>query len=169
VLHCVALCCSTALALLHSCSLSAAHCDTLQHCSHILVFARSLAYSRNTLQHTATHCNTLQHTAAHCNTRQHTATHCNTLQHSATPLSCSRALLLSHSFSSHPRRVCVYTCEGVTVTGQEGKKKGKSFILDLSLSHPQCIHTHTQNYFLQRRQKHLSIRLRAILCVYVYV
>jgi len=34
----------------------------------------------NTLQHTATHCNTLQHTATHCNTLQHTATHCNTLQ-----------------------------------------------------------------------------------------
>ena len=29
----------------------------------------------------ATHCNTLQHTATHCNTLQHTATHCNTLQH----------------------------------------------------------------------------------------
>jgi len=27
---------------------------------------------------TATHCNTLQHTATHCNTLQHTATHCNT-------------------------------------------------------------------------------------------
>jgi len=35
---------------------------------------------------TATHCNTLQHTATHCNTLQHTATHCkhcNTLQHTA--------------------------------------------------------------------------------------
>jgi len=30
---------------------------------------------------TATHCNTLQHTATHCNTLQHTATQCNTLQH----------------------------------------------------------------------------------------
>jgi len=34
----------------------------------------------------ATHCNTLQHTATHCNTLQHTATHCNTLQHTATPV-----------------------------------------------------------------------------------
>jgi len=29
---------------------------------------------------TATHCNTLQHTATHCNSLQHTATHRNTLQ-----------------------------------------------------------------------------------------
>ena len=62
--------------------------------------------TRNTLQHTATHCNkesrfdmtfalldiaapstycsTLQLIATHCNTMQHTATHCNTLQHTAT-------------------------------------------------------------------------------------
>ena len=44
-----------------------AHTVTAQHC--------------NTLQHTATRGNTLQHTATHCNTLQHTATHCNTLQH----------------------------------------------------------------------------------------
>jgi len=40
--------------------------------------------TKDTLQHTATHCNTLQntalkHTATHYNTLQHTATHCNTL------------------------------------------------------------------------------------------
>jgi len=36
---------------------------------------------RYTYTLTATHCNTLQHTATHCNTLQRTATHCNTLQH----------------------------------------------------------------------------------------
>ena len=68
-------------------------------------------YTRNTLQHTATHCNTLQHTATHCNTdiymmyicihiicihaypptcydveerKKCIRIHCNTLQHTAT-------------------------------------------------------------------------------------
>ena len=36
----------------------------------------------NTLQHNATHCNTLQDSSKHCDMLQHTATRCNTLQHS---------------------------------------------------------------------------------------
>jgi len=67
-------------------SMTATHCNTLQH----------TATHCNTLQHTATHCSTLQHAAIHCNTRvavhtenysskwQNTATHCNTKQHKAT-------------------------------------------------------------------------------------
>jgi len=37
--------------------------------------------TRNTLQHTATHCDAPPHTATLCNTMQHTAAHCDTLPH----------------------------------------------------------------------------------------
>ena len=65
--------------------------------------------SRNTLQHTVSHCNTLQnplhytashgnalrHTATHCNTLQRTVTHCNALQRTTTH--CKHECLFSSS------------------------------------------------------------------------
>jgi len=78
------LCKSTPMSPMSLASLTATHCNTLQHtATHCNALQRTATHC-NTLQRTATHCNTLQHTATHCNTLQHTATHCNTLQHTAT-------------------------------------------------------------------------------------
>jgi len=90
---------------------TATRCNRLQHipahytATHTLIFLERsipICFTRNILQHTATHYNILQHTATHHNTlprgtvgcthtanklnqqMQHTATHCNTLQHTAT-------------------------------------------------------------------------------------
>jgi len=49
-------------------SVTATHCNMLQH----------PATHCNILQHPATHCDTLYHTATHYTTLQHTTPHCNT-------------------------------------------------------------------------------------------
>jgi len=71
---------------------TATQCSTLQHTAihfstlqHTYLPESISAAHCNTLQHTAAHCSTLQHTATHCNTLQRTAAHCNTLQHTCLP------------------------------------------------------------------------------------
>ena len=75
-------------------TVTATHCNTLQHTATQCI----------TLQHTATCCNTMQYAATHCNTLQHIATRCNTLHY--TPNMCHDSsicltLLTMHSHTGH--------------------------------------------------------------------
>ena len=106
--------------LKHTRSLTATHCNTLQHPA-TPYNTRGIQHIRFILYHThnsqpheslaLSHCNTLQHTATQCNTLQHTATHCNTQQHTATHVVFSTLILFyithththTHTHTNHPR------------------------------------------------------------------
>jgi len=96
---------------------TATHCNTQYWRSgtgctgQLSLYAQAATHysTRNTMQHTATHCNTLQHTATYCNTLQHTATHCNTLNVVALQHTATHCSTLQHTVT-HSALRCVAVC-----------------------------------------------------------
>ena len=88
----------------------ATHCDTLQHtATHFLLRRDILCYASCSLL--AAHCNTLQRTATLCNMLHHATTRCNMPQHMCYRACVCVTLRLVHCRLTHvsPMIVTVYT------------------------------------------------------------